>query len=125
MTYTDRLGRIEIKVGVDYNSDIELVKKTLLEIAQSNPKVLANPAPSVAFTDLADNSLYFQLNCFTANIYDKGSISNDLREKIIINFRELNINIPFPQQVIHLQPDEEQLSEISDKNKLLEKIKMT
>lgn len=27
MTYTDRLGRIEIKVGVDYNSDIELVKK--------------------------------------------------------------------------------------------------
>ena len=125
MTYTDRLGRIEIKVGVDYNSDIELVKKTLLEIAQSNPKVLANPAPSVAFTDLADNSLNFQLNCFTANIYDKGSISNDLREKIIINFRELNINIPFPQQVIHLQPDEEQLSEISDKNKLLEKIRMT
>lgn len=105
MTYANRMGRVEIKVGVDYSSDIALVRKTLLEIADSNADVLRTPAPSVAFTDLADSSLNFQLNCYTANVYNKSGIANDIREKIINRFRELKINIPFPQQVVYYQPE--------------------
>lgn len=105
LTYANRMGRVEIKVGVDYNSDIETVKNTLVEIALSNKGVLKTPAPAVSFVDLADSSLNFQLNCFTANVYNKSSISDDLREKIINRFRELNINIPYPQQVVYLQTD--------------------
>lgn len=102
LTYSNRMGRIEIKVGVDYNSDIDQVKTALLEIGASNPDVLKNPAPSVAFYDLADSSLNFQLNCYTDNIYNRSGIANDLREKIVNRFRELNINIPFPQQVVYM-----------------------
>jgi len=108
MTYANRMGRADISVGVDYNSDIELVKKTLLEIAASDPNVLENPAPSVSFTNLGDNSLDFQLQCFTANVYNKGSIATNVREKIIKRFRELNINIPYPQRVVHLLHDQRQ-----------------
>lgn len=102
LTYSDRIGRIEIKVGVDYDSDIALVTKTLLEIAQANPKILPSPAPTVAFTEFGDSSLNFQLNCFTANIYDKSLISNELRERIILEFRAKNINIPSPQKLIYI-----------------------
>lgn len=106
MTYANRMGRAEINVGVDYDSDIELVKKTLLEIAAANPNVLDTPAPSVTFTNLGDSSLDFQLQCYTSNVYNKGGIANDVRGEIIKRFRELNINIPFPQRVIHLLKEE-------------------
>lgn len=100
-TYSDQMGRVEIKVGVDYNSDINKVKAILLEIAGEDPEVLNSPPPSLQFTDLGDNSLNFQLNCYTAKVYSGAGISFRIREKIVERFRENNINIPYPQRVIH------------------------
>lgn len=100
-TYSDQMSRVEIKVGVDYNSDINKVKAILLKIASEDPEVLNAPPPSLQFTDLGDNSLNFQLNCYTANVYSGTNISFRIREKIVERFRENNINIPYPQRVIH------------------------
>ena len=102
-TYSGLTGRVVIKVGVGYDSDIELTKRTLLEIAASNPDVLTSPEPSVAFNNLGDSSLEFQLNCFTANVFKRSGIANDLREKIINRFRELKIDIPYPQRTVYLE----------------------
>lgn len=102
LTYSNRMGRAEINVGVSYDSDIELVKKTLLEIAAATPNVSSNPAPSVGFTDLGDNSLNFQLRCFTSNVYTKSGIMDTIREAIVNRFKELGIEIPFPQLDVHL-----------------------
>lgn len=105
MTYANRMGRAEITVGVDYDSDIALVRQTLLDIAAENPNVLQNPPPSVSFSNLGASSLDFQLNCYTANVYNKGGITDAIREEIVNRFRKLNINIPYPQQVVHLLKD--------------------
>lgn len=102
LTYSNRMGRIDVKIGVAYNSDVDLVKQTLLAIAKDTPDVLTEPAPFVAFNDFADNSLNFQLSCFTANIYNRLGISNSIKENILKKFRKLNIEIPFPQRVIYL-----------------------
>lgn len=96
-TYAGKTGRVTVKIGVGYNSDIEQVRKILLEAAASNPDVLPTPAPSVAFNNLGDNSLQFQLHCYTANVFKRSAISNDLREKIINRFRDQQIDIPHPQ----------------------------
>lgn len=106
LTYSGRMGRVVVKLGVGYDSDINTVKKTLLDIAASNTDVLADPAPSVAFNNLGDSSLEFQLNCFTGNVFNRTAISNDLREKIVNRFRELNIIIPYPQQTVYLETAE-------------------
>lgn len=105
-TYNGRSGRVAVKVGVGYESDIAQVRKALLEIAASNKNVLPNPAPAVSINNLGDNSLEFQLVCFTANVFNRGAIGDDLREKIITRFRELNINIPFPQRTVYLENPE-------------------
>lgn len=104
-TYSDLMSRVEIKVGVDYDSDINLVKNILLDIAKNDPEVLTSPPPSLSFTDLGDSSLNFQLNCFTANVYSASGIAFRIRENIVNKFRENNINIPFPQRVIHCFPE--------------------
>ena len=99
--YSDQMGRAEITVGVDYNSDINKVKAIMLEIAGEDPEVLSSPPPSLQLTDLGDNSLNFQLNCYTANVYSGPGISFRIREKLVERFRKNNTNIPYPQSVIH------------------------
>lgn len=105
-TYSGLMGKVTVKVGVGYNSDIAQIKQTLLEIAASNPDVLTTPAPSVSFSNLGDSSLEFQLSCMTANVFRRSGIADDFREKIIRRFRELNIDIPYPQRTIHLDQAE-------------------
>lgn len=99
-TLDNRMGRIEIQIGVDYNSDISLVKETLLSIANNDKDILKMPAPSLAFKDFAESSLNFQLNCYTPNVFNSSAISFRIRENIINEFRAKGINIPYPQRVV-------------------------
>lgn len=102
MTHDSKFGRVDITIGVAYHSDIDLVKKILLEIPLENKKVLQKPQPFVSFTDFGASSLDFKLSCYTADITNRAGISTDLRERILARFREENIEIPFPQQDIHV-----------------------
>lgn len=102
-THTDRLGRVEIPVGVAYGSDVERVREVLLEVAGANPQVTRRPPPFVMFKDFADSALIFELRCY---LYDIGQIivvSTDLRFAIDKAFRENGIQIPFPQRDLHVR----------------------
>lgn len=108
MTHHNKMSRMEIAVGVAYDSDLNKVKETLLDIAQSHPKVLKSPAPYLVFSSLNESSLDFELRCYTSDINARLGISNDLKESIINRFREEKIDIPFPQRVVYLQPAEQE-----------------
>lgn len=100
-TYDNRMTRVDINLGVDYNCNIEKLKQLLLRIANEDPDVLAFPQPTLSFLDFGDSRLNFQLNCYTANIALSAGISFRIREKIINTFREAGISIPFPQRIVH------------------------
>lgn len=106
MTYKNKQSRVDIPVGVDYHSDIELVKSTLLECAKEAKGILQVPAPYVAFMELADNSLNFRLSFYISDVNNRLSTQTAVYTLIVERFREKNINIPFPQRVLHIQKDE-------------------
>lgn len=94
--------RENVKVGVAYGSDTELVKKILIEVALSHPKVYQHPAPMVLFTDFGDSALMFKL-IFTLNDSFASAVpKSEIRFEIDKKFRENNIQIPFPQRDIHI-----------------------
>ncbi len=94
--------RENISVGVAYGSDVQLVKKILLQIANDHESIMKHPAPLVLFTNFGDSALEFKL-IFTLNDSFIGSIpKSDLRFEIDRLFRENNISIPFPQRDIHI-----------------------
>lgn len=94
--------RENISVGVAYGSDIQLVKKLLIQAAEEHDSILKFPEPLVLFTDFGDSSLNFKL-IFTLDESFMASIpSSDLRFRIDELFRENNISIPFPQRDIHI-----------------------
>ena len=107
MTYKNKQARIDLFVGVDYSSDIDLVQNTLLECVQETKNILQNPAPYVAFMELQDNSMNFRLSFYISDVGNKLSIQTAVYKKIVEKFRNKNIQIPFPQRVLHIQKDEQ------------------
>ena len=94
--------RESVSVGVAYGSDVQLVKKLLLQAANSHPDVLDEPEATVVFTDFGDSSLNFKV-VFTINDSFKAQFpKSDIRFEIDRLFRDNNVSIPFPQRDIHI-----------------------
>lgn len=107
--YRNSLGRVIVGVGVSYGTDPEQVRSLLLEIAAAHPLVIPEgermdvPGPLVVFTALGDSSLDFELRACITDIYSKLTVASDLRYAIYRRFRELHIEIPFPQRDVWIR----------------------
>lgn len=102
-TLSDQLRRIDIKIGVAYGTDVQLVMETLLNCANQQEKILTSPPPYVLFEDFADSSLNFELRCWTADFTNWVEIRSDIRVSIDKVFKEKNIDIPFPQRDLNIK----------------------
>jgi small-conductance mechanosensitive channel len=94
--------RESVDVGVAYGSDVQLVKKLLLQAANSHSEVLDHEETSVQFTDFGDSSLNFKVIFTIADSFNANAPKSDIRFEIDKLFREHNISIPFPQRDIHI-----------------------
>jgi len=101
--HRNRLGRIEIPVGVAYGSDAKRVHEILLDIARNHPLVLKNPEPFVLFSAFGNSSLDFEIRIFLSDVLNSVIVQNDVRFAILEAFARENIEIPFPQHDIHLK----------------------
>jgi len=103
-THKDKTGRVIIPVGVAYGSDPEQVREVLLACAIEHPLALRRPEPYVYWKDFGSSSLDFELRVFIRNITNALSVETDLRFAIFAAFKANGIEIPFPQQEVHLVP---------------------
>ncbi|WP_028007632.1 mechanosensitive ion channel family protein [Solimonas flava] len=98
-----RAGRVVLPVGVAYGSKPEQVRELLLRVAAASPQALAEPAPLVLFTNFGASSLDFELTVWIGDADAKGRIASDLRFAIVAAFAEAGIEMPFPQQDVHIR----------------------
>ncbi len=96
--------RRDVMVGVAYGSDVQLVKKLLLEAASEHPAVMSTPEPFVLFNDFGASSLDFILRIWVRHVDFGLSACSEIRESIDIKFRENGVEIPFPQMDVHMRP---------------------
>jgi len=97
-----KITRFHVAVGVAYGSDVEKVKKLLLQSVNENEMIAKRPSPIVFFNDFGDSALMFQVNFWLMDTWSVELIKSDLRFTINKLFRENNIQIPFPQRDVHL-----------------------
>jgi len=93
--------RFSVAVGVAYGSDTKKVKKILMGVANENPYIMTTPSSFVRFVDFEDSSLNMELHFWTKNLLIAEDIKSDLRFAINDAFIEKDIEIPFPQRVLH------------------------
>jgi len=98
--------RFRIEVLVSFDSDVNLVKELLLKSTDNHNKILHNiegMQPSVRLNSIGEYAVHFLLFFWTQHTFTVETIKSDVRFKILQNFRENNIQIPFPQREIHIQ----------------------
>lgn len=101
-TQNHNITREEIKVGVAYGSDIQLVTTVLLSCLADDKEILKIPEPFVLFDDFGDSSLLFSIHFYINESFKALKIKSRIRYIIDSKFKENNIKIPFPQRDVHL-----------------------
>nr|WP_319391801.1 DUF3772 domain-containing protein [uncultured Cohaesibacter sp.] len=97
------MGRIIVPIGVSYDADPEQVRQILLDVADANGYVTSYPAPVVYFMDFGASSLDFELRCFVQDVNNSMTAKSDLRFAIFKALKDARIEIPFPQQDVHVR----------------------
>ncbi len=102
-THSDITSRFEVKIGVDYSSDVNLVMKILKDAAMGHQGVLITPEPFIRFTDYGESSLNFSVLFWSQEVFRVENIKSEIRVRIFEMFSENNITVPFPQRVLHIK----------------------
>lgn len=95
--------RVDLTYSVAYDSDLDLVRQTLIKTALHDPDVLQTPAPVALLVRQDDSALQFccRVYCNTEKYWD---VYFRLNENTKRAFDENGIRIPFPQMDVHLDP---------------------
>ncbi|KQQ57719.1 potassium transporter KefA [Pseudomonas sp. Leaf129] len=100
---TDTITRVTLKLGVDYGSDLDLVRTLLLKAARDNPRVLKEPEPLVYFLNFGESTLDHELRMHVRDLGDRNPVLDEINRFINKEFKRQNINISFRQMEIYLK----------------------
>ncbi len=93
--------RFRIKVLVEYNEDMTLVRKVITEALFKNINVEKAPEPTIIAKDFADSGVLLEVRFWMKEIFTFENIVSDIRYQILEDFRTNNITIPFPHLKIN------------------------
>lgn len=93
--------RIDYVIWVSYSDDIDKVKKTLLEIAQNDERILKDEWITIWLLELADSSVNFAFRFFVKKD-DYWDVKFDVLEQVKKVFDKKKISFPFPQREMHI-----------------------
>jgi small-conductance mechanosensitive channel len=108
-TLSDQNRRIELPVGVAYNSDPEIVHRLLSDILASHTELVKDPEPLVFFNALGESSLNFTLLFWISDYVQGRRIKSEILFSIFRVFKENKIEIPFPQRDLHLRSVDQEI----------------
>lgn len=100
---TSSMTRLVITVGVAYGSDLELVKRLLLQAAEENDAVLKDPAPAAYFLSFGASTLDHELRVYVGQLSDRVRTIDALNRRIDELFMANNIEIAFNQLDIFIK----------------------
>ncbi len=98
----DNVVRVDVKVAVAYGSNVEKVKKILLNTTKKIKEILQDPAPFVWFLEMGDFSLDFKVFFYTT-LQDKMTARDKYLTIVYKELEKNGINIPFPTHTVYLK----------------------
>jgi small-conductance mechanosensitive channel len=103
-SYSSRTVRIQVPIGVAYESDLELAEKLMLEAAKASPRVLNSPPPSVWLDAIGESSVNYVIQCWISDPEEGiGNVRSDVLRRLWKLFQENRIEIPFAQRDLRLR----------------------
>ncbi|MEM9024356.1 MAG: mechanosensitive ion channel domain-containing protein, partial [Bacteroidota bacterium] len=98
---TEPERRVDWTFGIGYGDDTAKARESLLRLIQADQRILQNPEPFIAVSELADSSVNFAVRVWVKS-EDYWGVFFDMNEKVYNTFTTEGFNIPFPQMDVHL-----------------------
>jgi small-conductance mechanosensitive channel len=102
-SYGDETVRMDVNVGVSYESDLETVVRSLTEVAAEHPEVLKNPAPDVLHIGFGDSAWNMRLRVWLGDSQRHLEVQSEINCAIVRKFQQNRVGIPFPQRDLHIR----------------------
>jgi small-conductance mechanosensitive channel len=102
LSHGDLRLRLDIDVGVSYDSDLDTVLRALSEVARENPEILGNPEPLVHLVEFADSAWIMRLRVWIVNPKRHQGVRSDINCAIVRKFHETGVVIAYPQRDLHV-----------------------
>ncbi len=102
-TFSHRMVRRHLPVGISYKSDVDMAMKLMIEAADEIPRILQDPAPRVLIKGFGDSAIDLELRMWIRDA--KNGVSNVASEvyyKIWHKFNDNGVEFPYPQRDIHI-----------------------
>lgn len=96
--------RLEWTVGIDYGEQVEKARAAIADVLAGDSRVLADPAPFIAVSALADSSVNLVVRVWVKQ-EDYWAVFHETYRRIYDTFNERGIDFPFPQQTVHVVKD--------------------
>ena len=93
--------RVDFTFGIGYGDDYDKAKKVLLDLINADERIMKDPEPFIALSELADSSVNIVVRVWAKGA-DYWGIFFDMNEKVYKTFTSEGLNIPFPQMDVHL-----------------------
>ena len=93
--------RVDMVFGIGYGDDLKKAKQVLNDIINADERILAEPEPVIAVSELADSSVNFVVRPWVKSA-DYWGVMFDVTEQVKLTFDKQNISIPYPQMDIHM-----------------------
>ena len=106
-SYSSKNVRVQVPVGISYNSDIVKAEELMLKAARSVKRVLDAPPPTAWLDAYGDSSVNFIIHCWITDPEEGiGNVRSQVLKSLWHMFHEEGIEIPFPQRDINLRDNE-------------------
>lgn len=94
--------RVDLSIGISYDSDIQKAKDICMEVMKNHAAVLESPAPEVHVETLADSSVNLAVRPYAtpANYWDAYF---GITEECKIALDKAGVEIPFPQRDLNIK----------------------
>jgi small-conductance mechanosensitive channel len=98
------LTRVKVYVDVAYGSDIEFVKKVMLEAIQiPHPDILRHPPAKVKFREFRENALNFRVVVFIRDPLKQPKVRAEILDRLARAFEMYQIHVPVVQRDLNLK----------------------
>ncbi len=104
-SHSDNDVRMEVKFGTSYDSDPHMVRKLAVEAASKPERIVDHPPPVCHLVEFGDSSVNFVLRFW---IRDPAKGVTNVKGEVLLELWDIlkanNIDIPYPQRVLHMTP---------------------
>ncbi|NLZ79169.1 MAG: mechanosensitive channel MscK [Gammaproteobacteria bacterium] len=100
---TDTVTRVIVRIGVAYDTEMEVARELMMQTMRDNPRVIRDPEPVVLFLGISANTFDHELRFYVRELGDRNPSTDEVLRSLVVVFRENNIDMAFNQLDVYIK----------------------